>query len=323
MPSTRLRLVAAITRTSTLIVLPLPHRSNSPSCNTRKSFACSFNGKSPTSSKNIVPPSANSNRPTCRPVAPVNAPFSCPNSSLSINSPGNAEQFTFTNGCSLHPLFPRPRLSQYQNRHVRLSHLIHLAKNFLDTLTPTDQIPITVHAGDLSAQIHVLRLQAFLQTVDLLLGKLTLGNVDQNPHESDALTVFAVNGLTPSDHPANGAIGPDHSILAAVLFFLRNGCFYCLSPWKILRMHALSPRMIAGLHTKRQKTHNQEVFLGPLPYVGAPVPIPDAHPARFERKPQTLFAVAKRLFALLQRLLRLLAVRDVANVAEKVNRVFL
>src|SRR5262249_43084147 len=36
---------------------------------------------------------------------------------------------------SRHQLFPRPRLSQYQNRHVRLSHLIHLLKNLLDTLT--------------------------------------------------------------------------------------------------------------------------------------------------------------------------------------------
>src|SRR5262249_15514732 len=163
-----------------------------------------------------------------------------------------------------------------------------------------------------------------LQTVDLLLSELTLGNVDQNPHESDALTVFTVDGLAPSDHPPNSAIGPDHSILAAVVFFLRHGCFYCcLSPWKILRMHALSPCMMAGLHTKRQETHNQEVFLGPLPHVGAPVPIPDPHPACFECKPQTLFAVAKRLLALLQRLLCLLAVRDIANVTEKVNRVFL
>jgi len=45
-----------------------------------------------------VPPSASSKRPLLRPVAPVNAPFSCPNSSDSISSSGIAAQFTATNG---------------------------------------------------------------------------------------------------------------------------------------------------------------------------------------------------------------------------------
>ena len=43
-------------------------------------------------------PSASSNLPRRADVAPVNAPFSCPNSSLSISSVGIAAQFTFTNG---------------------------------------------------------------------------------------------------------------------------------------------------------------------------------------------------------------------------------
>src|SRR5262245_58110167 len=158
--------------------------------------------------------------------------------------------------------------------------------------------------------------------MDLFLSELARGNVDQHPHDSDALTVLVVDGLTPRDHPANGAIGPDHSILAAVVFFLRHGCFYRrFSPWKILRVHALSPCVIARFDTKWQETHNQEVFLGPLPYVGAPVPIPDPHPACFERKPQTLFTVAKGLLALLQRLLCALTVRDVSYISEKANRV--
>ncbi len=54
---------------------------------------------SPISSSISVPPSASSMRPAREAVAPVNAPFSCPNSSLSINSPGIAVQFTTTNGC--------------------------------------------------------------------------------------------------------------------------------------------------------------------------------------------------------------------------------
>ena len=45
-----------------------------------------------------MPPSASSNLPRRRAAAPVNAPFSWPNSSLSISSVGMAAQLTLTNG---------------------------------------------------------------------------------------------------------------------------------------------------------------------------------------------------------------------------------
>ena len=45
-----------------------------------------------------MPPSASSNLPRRSAAAPVNAPFSWPNSSLSISSVGMAAQFTLTNG---------------------------------------------------------------------------------------------------------------------------------------------------------------------------------------------------------------------------------
>jgi hypothetical protein len=48
---------------------------------------------SPISSRNSVPPSACSKRPTWRFVAPVKAPASCPNSSLSSSSAGIAAVF--------------------------------------------------------------------------------------------------------------------------------------------------------------------------------------------------------------------------------------
>ncbi len=57
------RLVAAIRRIFTLIVLLPPKRSNSPSWSTRRSLACSSRGSSPISSKKSVPPSASSKRP--------------------------------------------------------------------------------------------------------------------------------------------------------------------------------------------------------------------------------------------------------------------
>src|SRR5712691_10736603 len=50
------------------------------------------------SSRKIVPPSASSKKPAFRSCAPVKAPFSCPNSSLSMSVSGIAEQFTATKG---------------------------------------------------------------------------------------------------------------------------------------------------------------------------------------------------------------------------------
>ena len=53
---------------------------------------------SPISSRKSVPPSASSKRPTFTPVAPVKAPFSWPNSSLSMSVGGRAAQLTLTRG---------------------------------------------------------------------------------------------------------------------------------------------------------------------------------------------------------------------------------
>ncbi len=102
--SSRFLLVAAITRTSTLIVRADPSRSTSPSCSTRSTLACVLALMSPTSSRKIVPRSACSNLPTCFSVAPVNDPFSWPNSSDSISSSGIAAQFTCTNRSRLRRL---------------------------------------------------------------------------------------------------------------------------------------------------------------------------------------------------------------------------
>ena len=51
-----------------------------------------------------MPLSASSNLPICFSVAPVNEPFSWPNSSLSISSSGMAAQLTWTNASSLRRL---------------------------------------------------------------------------------------------------------------------------------------------------------------------------------------------------------------------------
>src|SRR4029453_13440794 len=103
--SCNLRLVAAMTRTLTLIVPEPPTRSNSPSWRTRSSFACVPSGNSPTSSSRIVPPSASSNRPLRWRSAPVKAPLSWPNSSLSTSASGKVAQFIVTYGLLERELF--------------------------------------------------------------------------------------------------------------------------------------------------------------------------------------------------------------------------
>src|SRR5437667_2454189 len=87
-----------MTRTSTLIGWVPPTRKKVRSSSTRSSFTCVAGVISPTSSRKIVPPSASSKRPSRRSAAPVNAPFSWPNSSLSSSVSGSAAQFTATNG---------------------------------------------------------------------------------------------------------------------------------------------------------------------------------------------------------------------------------
>ena len=91
-------LVAANTRTFTLVVLSLPTRVISFSCKARSTLACAARLRSPISSKNSVPPSACSNFPARSLTAPVNDPFMWPNSSDSISSDGMAAQFTSTIG---------------------------------------------------------------------------------------------------------------------------------------------------------------------------------------------------------------------------------
>ena len=83
---------------SSLMVLVPPTRSISRSCSTRSSFACRMGESSPISSSKTVPPSAISSLPFFCAIAPVNAPFSWPNSSLSSSVSASAAQLMATNG---------------------------------------------------------------------------------------------------------------------------------------------------------------------------------------------------------------------------------
>jgi hypothetical protein len=71
-----------------------------PVSSTRSSFTWLSGSMSPISSSSRVPPSASSIRPGLAVTAPVNAPFSWPNSSDSSTSRGSAPQWIGTNGRS-------------------------------------------------------------------------------------------------------------------------------------------------------------------------------------------------------------------------------
>src|SRR6267154_2316010 len=67
---------------------------------TRNSLACKRGDISPISSRNSVPSPEHSNLPFLVPTAPVKAPFSWPNSSLSSKVSGMAAQLMATKGLS-------------------------------------------------------------------------------------------------------------------------------------------------------------------------------------------------------------------------------
>ena len=96
----RSRLVAERMRTSTGTGRLSPTRSITRSSSTRSSLTWVSAGKSPISSRKMVPPEAASNRPARAWCAPVKAPRTWPNSSLSKRASLRAAQLTLTYGPS-------------------------------------------------------------------------------------------------------------------------------------------------------------------------------------------------------------------------------
>ena len=89
--------VAATILTLVFLTSFEPTRMYSPVSSTLNSLACVANGSSPTSSRKSVPLLAAPKYPSRSPIAPVKAPFSCPNSSLSIVPSGMLPQFMAKN----------------------------------------------------------------------------------------------------------------------------------------------------------------------------------------------------------------------------------
>ena len=91
-------LVAATMRTSIGTLRRPPSWHTSFASIARRIFACADRLMSPISSKNSVPPSACRSLPAYAVCAPVNAPRSKPNSSLSSSPSGMAAQLMLTSG---------------------------------------------------------------------------------------------------------------------------------------------------------------------------------------------------------------------------------
>ena len=100
------RLVAEIRRKLTLTGFLEPTGSISPSCSARSSLTWASSGSSPISSRKSVPVSASWNLPMRLSTAPVNEPFSWPNSMLSTRFSGMAPQLTVTKGLERRSLSP-------------------------------------------------------------------------------------------------------------------------------------------------------------------------------------------------------------------------
>ena len=94
----RSALVAEIRRTLARRVRDEPSRSKSPVSSTRSSLFCWLSGTLAISSRNSVPPSAISKRPTRSALASVKAPRTWPNSSLSKTPSETPPALTVTSG---------------------------------------------------------------------------------------------------------------------------------------------------------------------------------------------------------------------------------
>src|SRR6516162_4795808 len=170
---------------------------------------------SPTSSRNSVPLSASSKRPVFWAMAPVNAPFSWPNSSLSRSPSGIAAQFSLTNAFSLRlpslciaratsslPVPVSPRISTLESvgattdarlkavLNAGLSPMPKLGPNFLLEIAPLFGLRVAVLDRPFVVQ-RVLNSNGYLarnlfEKANFIFGKSALGSLYRGQHPYNA-----------------------------------------------------------------------------------------------------------------------------------------
>ena len=128
-----------------------------------------------------MPPSASSKRPTRRSMAPVNAPLTWPNSSLSTSPAEMAAQLTLTRARAFRALrlwiaraissLPVPVSPEIEHGGVGGGDLLDLAEHGQEGGAVADHLDEVVLAPDLLLQVHVLVLEPGLERRDLLVGR--------------------------------------------------------------------------------------------------------------------------------------------------------
>src|ERR1019366_1406314 len=139
---------------------------------TRSSFGCKAIEISPISSRNSVPLSASSSRPIFLLTAPVKAPFSLPNNSLSSNPRRNRRAVQFDEtiaGAQAQPV-DRPRhqflscsrFAQQQHGGIADRHFPHILHDGFQGLALPDDVPEPQFRIDFLLQIKLFFRKLFL-----------------------------------------------------------------------------------------------------------------------------------------------------------------
>ena len=148
-----------------------------------------------------MPPLASSKRPTFCAIAPVNAPFSWPNSSLSSRPVGIAAQFSLTNVRALRPLrlwiaraissLPVP-VSPWMSTVESVGATISTCwSTCCSARALADDLLEVVVRPDLLFEVELLRAQLLLELGDLLVREAVLdGDRDLLRHLAEQLDFF-------------------------------------------------------------------------------------------------------------------------------------
>ena len=227
-PALRSRLVAAITRTSTVRVCVSPTRSKLLSCSTRSSFPCSVErhlGDLVEEQRAAVGQLEAADAVARR--AGEARPRSWPKNSLSNSSRGMVAQLTRISGRRLRLLaswmaraissLPVPDLAGDQHGGVGRRHQLDLSQHLLDRGAAPDNAVVVVFDADFLLQVGVLELQALAQAVDLLVrgaqllvGLAPLGDVAEHDHRADHVAALADRRRGVLDPERGAVLAPEH-----------------------------------------------------------------------------------------------------------------
>src|SRR5262249_26900651 len=136
--------------------------------------------------------------------------------------------------------------------------------------------------------------QLLLTPAQRLFGLLALGNVNDQAAHFQTPSAFVVNGLASPFHPAHAPVRPDDAVLTSILSLLLNRSSYrSHRDLQVIRVHPVGPgAIVLRRDTERLQAHDRVMLFGPPGGIVPPAPPPAPPAPRFEREPQTFFALA-------------------------------